>query len=100
MTTAADQVDALLAMPLFADVDEELLNGLRIEAQITDNTFEWEPGAAKREGLLQFLELRDEEVVTTQGTLATQFVIILHGQIKAVQARIGHEPYDHKTYGR
>lgn len=99
MTTAADQVDALLAMPLFADVDEELLNGLRIEARITDNTFEWEPGAAKREGLLQFLELRDEEVVTTQGTLATQFVIILHGQIKAVQARIGHEPYDHKTYG-
>ena len=61
MTAAADQVDALLAMPLFADVDEELLEGLRQEALITDGTFAWEPGAAPREGFLQFLELRDGE---------------------------------------
>lgn len=99
MTTAADQVDALLAMPLFADVDDELLDGLRTEAQITDGTYEWEPGAAPREGLLQFVELRDEQDVVTQGTLTTQFVVILHGQIQGMQARIGRETYKHKTYG-
>jgi len=99
MTAAADQVDALLAMPLFADVDEELLEGLRNEALITDGAFEWEPGAKPREGFLQFLELRDEEDVVAQGTLTTQFVMILHGQIKAVQARVGREPYHHKDYG-
>lgn len=99
MTAAADQVDALLAMPLFADVDEELLDGLRTEAQITDGTFEWEPGAKAREGFLDFLELRDEEEIVTQGTLTTKFVIILHGQIKALQARVGRDPYHHKDYG-
>lgn len=99
MTAAADQVDALLAMPLFADVDEDLLAGLRQEALITDGAFEWEPGAAPREGFLQFLELRDEEDIVTQGTLTTQFVIILHGQIKALQARVGRETYHHKDYG-
>tara|TARA_R110002096_G_scaffold31852_9_gene93003 strand:- start:660 stop:2216 length:1557 start_codon:yes stop_codon:yes gene_type:complete len=99
MTAAADQIDALLAMPLFADVDEDLLDGLRLEAQITDQTFEWEPGAAPREGLLQFLELRDDEDVVTQGTLTTQFIFILHGQINALQARVGRETYQHKTLG-
>ena len=39
MTAATDQVDALLAMPLFADVDEDLLEGLRTEALITDGAY-------------------------------------------------------------
>jgi Fe-S-cluster-containing dehydrogenase component/CRP-like cAMP-binding protein len=99
MTAAADQVEALLATPLLADVDDDLLEGLRNEALITDGTFEWEPGAKQREGFLQFLELRDQETVITQSTLTTQFVIILHGQIKAVQARIGRDPYHHHDYG-
>ena len=99
MTKSADQVNALLAMPLFADVDDELLEGLRTEALIAEKTFDWEPGAAPREGFLQFLELRDNENVVTQATLSTQFVIVLHGKIKAVQARAGHDAYEHKEYG-
>jgi len=99
MTAATDLVDALIATPLFADVDEDLLDGLRSEASITDGTFEWEPGAKEREGFLQFVELRDQEDVISQGTLTTSFVVILHGQIKALQARIGREPYHHKTLG-
>jgi Fe-S-cluster-containing dehydrogenase component/CRP-like cAMP-binding protein len=99
MTLAADNVDALLAMPLFADVDDELLDGLRAEADITDGTFEWEPGAAPREGFLTFCELRDGEVCVTQGELATKFVFILHGQIEALQARAGREVYRHRELG-
>jgi CRP-like cAMP-binding protein len=55
--------------------------------------------ARHRARFLQFLELRDEEDVVTQGTLTTQFVILLHGQIKALQARTGRETYHHKDYG-
>lgn len=99
MTAAAEQVDALLAMPLFADVDDELLEGLRQEAQITDGDFEWEPGASPREGFLEFLELRDGEEVVAQGTLTTRFVVILHGQVQALQARSGREVYRHRDLG-
>lgn len=99
MTLAAENVDALLAMPLFADVDDELLDGLRAEADITDGTFEWEPGSAPRAGFLEFVELGDEQVVVTQGELATKFVFILHGQIQCLQARAGREVYKHRELG-
>jgi Fe-S-cluster-containing dehydrogenase component/CRP-like cAMP-binding protein len=99
MTAAADQTNALLAMPLFEGVDEDLLDGLRTEASVTDGDYEWEPGTTPREGFIQFRELRGNEDVIVQGTLTTQFVIILHGQVEALQARSGRDVYHHKTYG-
>lgn len=94
-----DQVEALLASPLFQDVDDELLDGIRTEAEITEGTFTWEPGAAPREGFVHFRELADGEEVFAQGTLTTEFVVILHGCIQALQARGGRDPYLHREYG-
>ena len=47
MPLAAQQVDALLALPLFADVDDELLDGVRLEAQITDADYSWKTAARR-----------------------------------------------------
>ncbi len=100
MTAApAEQVEALLATPLFEGVDDELLDGIRTEATITDGTYQWEPGVARREGFVRFRELADGEEVVAQGTLTTEFVVILHGQIEALQARAGRDVYRHREYG-
>ncbi|HEB54386.1 MAG TPA: cyclic nucleotide-binding domain-containing protein [bacterium] len=99
MTSATEQVDALLALPLFRDVDDELLDGLRIEAAITDGVHAWEAGANPRAGLLRFADLADGEVVVAQGTLATSFVVVMFGQVQALQARSARDVYHHRDYG-
>jgi len=99
MPLATEQVDALLALPLFADVDDELLDGVRVEASIADGAYEWEAGSSQREGFLDFVELRDGEVTTTQGELATRFVVVLSGRVRCLQARAGTEAYQHRTFG-
>ena len=63
MPLAAQQVDALLALPLFADVDDELLDGVRLEAQITDGDYSWEDGCTPRDGFLRFVQLSEGDVV-------------------------------------
>ncbi len=95
----SDPADLLLATPLFADVDKKLLEGVRKECAITAGTFEWQPGVARRDGFVRFVDLRDGEVVVGQGDLATAFVVVLQGSIRAVQARPGHPPREHRTYG-
>ena len=100
MTAApAEQVEALLATPLFADVDDELLEGIRTEAAITEGTFAWGPGVSRREGFVRFRELADGEEIIAQGTLTTEFVVIMHGQVQVVQARGGRDPYRHRDLG-
>lgn len=109
MTAApADQVDALLATPLFADVDDELLEGIRTEATIAAGGF-WDEaeqadgdGAkrlARRDGFVHFREYADGETIVAQGTLTTEFVVVLRGRVEAVQARGGRDVYRHRDYG-
>ncbi|MEC8652263.1 MAG: cyclic nucleotide-binding domain-containing protein [Planctomycetota bacterium] len=95
MPLAAQQVDALLALPLFADVDDELLDGVRLEAQITDANYSWEDGCTPRDGFLRFVQLSEGDVVATQGELTTQFVVVLSGTVQCLQGRTGAEPYRH-----
>ncbi|MCA8967055.1 MAG: cyclic nucleotide-binding domain-containing protein, partial [Planctomycetes bacterium] len=100
MTSAsADQVEALLATPLFADVDDELLDGIRTEAAIADGSYTFEPGVARREGLVRFRDVADGEEIIAQGTITTEFAVILHGQVQALQARAGRDVYRHRDYG-
>ena len=66
-------------LPLFADVDDELLDGVRLEAQITDADYSWEDGCTPREGFLRFVQLSEGDVVATQGELTTQFVVVTRG---------------------
>ncbi|MFK7743193.1 MAG: cyclic nucleotide-binding domain-containing protein [Planctomycetota bacterium] len=99
MTAATEQIDALLAMPLFQDVDDELLDGLRTEAQIHDGLFEWEDGASPRPGFVRFVDAADGEVLIAQGTKTTEFAIVLHGQIDVLQARLGREPHRPQPLG-
>lgn len=96
MPLAAEQVDPLLALPLFADVDDELLGGVRVEAEIADGNYEWEEGATPRDGFVCFRELSDGDVLATQGELTTQFVVVLRGAVQCVQGRAGADPYHHR----
>ncbi|HEX5053227.1 MAG TPA: cyclic nucleotide-binding domain-containing protein [Planctomycetota bacterium] len=93
-------VDELLALPLFADVDKKLLEGVRKEASITAGTFEWAPGVARREGFVRFVALEDGQDIVRQGDLTTELVVVLSGRIEAVQARPGAPAYRHRTYGK
>ena len=95
MPLAAEQVDPLLALPLFAAVDDELLGGVRVEAEIADGNYEWEEGATPRDGFVCFRELSDGDVLATQGELTTQFVVVLRGAVQCVQGRAGADPYHH-----
>lgn len=99
MIPATEQIEALLAMPLFEDVDEELLDGLRTEASIRDGEFQWEPGTRPRDGFVRFDDVADGEVIVAQGTLTTEFVIVLHGQVDVLQARPGLEPWRPEPLG-
>lgn len=109
MTAApADQVEALLATPLFADVDDELLDGIRTEAAIAAGGF-WAEAEeadaqggkrlARRDGFVHFREFADGETILAQGTLTTEFVVVLRGRVEAVQARGGRDVYRHREYG-
>jgi Fe-S-cluster-containing dehydrogenase component/CRP-like cAMP-binding protein len=99
MTTAAASLETLLSTPLFDGVDDELLDGLRVEAKIRDGEYEWEPGSSPRAPFLTFHELREGDVLATQGELATSFVVVLHGHVQCVQARAGRDVYEHRRYG-
>ncbi len=99
MVTASAKMDALLATSLFDGVDDELLDGLRVEARITDGVHEWEPGSAPRAGFLTIHDLREGDVLATQGELATSFVVVLQGHVQCVQARAGRDVYEHRRYG-
>jgi len=99
MTTASPKMDALLATSLFDGVDDALLDGLRVEAKISDGVHEWEPGSAQRQGFVTIEELREGDVLFTQGELTTSFVVVLHGSIQCVQARAGRDVYEHRRYG-
>ncbi|MCB9876738.1 MAG: cyclic nucleotide-binding domain-containing protein [Planctomycetes bacterium] len=98
-SASAGQVEALLATPLFAGVDDELLDGIRTEAAIADGSYAFEPGVARREGLVRFRDVADAEEIVAQGTITTEFVVILHGQVQALQARSGRDVYRHRDYG-
>jgi anaerobic carbon-monoxide dehydrogenase iron sulfur subunit len=97
--TATPPIDELLALPLFQDVDKKLLEGIKKEAAITAGTFEWPAGVAKRAGFVQFREVAAGDVITAQGDLTTDFVIVLAGQVEALQARARNETYRHRSYG-
>ncbi|MBX3463732.1 MAG: cyclic nucleotide-binding domain-containing protein [Planctomycetes bacterium] len=87
---ASSPIDQLLATPLFADVDKKQLDGVRKEAAITDGTFEWAPGAARRAGFVRFLDAEPGTPIVAQGDLTTELFVVLAGNVEAVQARPRH----------
>ena len=89
MSNLAPTVDALLATPLFVDVDKKLLEAVRKEAAITDGTFEWAPGVARRAGFVRFVDFEAGEAIARQGDLTTELLVVLSGRVEAVQARPG-----------
>ncbi|MBL8728520.1 MAG: cyclic nucleotide-binding domain-containing protein [Planctomycetes bacterium] len=99
MPQSTTRVDELLATPLFADVDERLLEGVRKEAAITDGTFAWAPGVARREGFVRFVDVEAGAAIVVQGDLATELFVVLQGRVEAVQARPRRSPHTHKKYG-
>ncbi|MEO6596731.1 MAG: cyclic nucleotide-binding domain-containing protein [Planctomycetota bacterium] len=101
MTDATkDAIDQLLALPLFADVDKKLLEGVRKEAAITAGTFEWTPGVAVREGFVRFVTLGHGEDIVRQGDLTTELIVVLSGRIEAVLARPGSAAHRHRVYAK
>lgn len=100
MTATADSLQALLASPLFADVGDELLEAVRTEAAIGEGTYAWAENVAPRPGFVRFMTLQDGDEVVRQGDLTTDLVVVLAGQLEAVQARGGREPHRHRTYVR
>lgn len=93
-------VDDLLATPLFADVDQRLLEGVRKEAAITDGTFAWPAGVARRAGFVRFVDVEPGQPVVVQGDLTTDLFVVLQGRVEAVQARPRRSPYTHRSHGR
>ena len=93
-------IDDLLATPLFVGVDKKLLEGVRKEAAITDGTFEWAPGVARRAGFVRFLEVEAGEAIVRQGDLAPELFVVLQGRVEAVQAVAGRAPFTHRVVGK
>ena len=100
MSLRLPTVDDLLATPLFADVDKQLLDGVRKEAAITGGTFEWAPGVARRAGFVRFVDVEAGEAIVRQGDLAPELFVVLWGRVEAVQARPGLPPFAHRTAGK
>lgn len=100
MSSAADSLQALLASPLFGEVGDELLEAIRTEAAIADGSFAWADGVAARPGFVRFQTLQDGDEIVRQGDLTTDLVVVLTGQLEALQARSGREPHRHRTYVR
>jgi Fe-S-cluster-containing hydrogenase component 2/CRP-like cAMP-binding protein len=97
---ATTRIDDLLATPLFAGVDKRLLEGVRKEASITDGTFAWAPGVARREGFVRFVDVEAGEPIVVQGDLTTELFVVLQGKVEAVQARPRRGPHTHRKYAR
>lgn len=93
MTELAADVDGLLQTPLFADVDKKLLEAVRKEAAITAGTFEWPAGVARRAGFVAFRNVAAGETLVAQGDRTTELVIVLAGEVEALQARGGADVY-------
>lgn len=98
MSATDDPVEALMATPLFAEVGDELLAAVRTEAAITAGTFEWPASAAVRPGFVRFQTLADNAEIVVQGDLTTELIVVLSGQVEAVQARGGREVHRHRIY--
>ncbi|HEX6812514.1 MAG TPA: cyclic nucleotide-binding domain-containing protein [Planctomycetota bacterium] len=91
-------VDTLLSMPLFADVDKKLLEAVRKEAAITAGSFEWSAGVSKRPGFVRFLSPRTGDDLVRQGDLTTELMVVLSGRIEAIQVRVGGGTFRHREY--
>ncbi len=98
MTTAVGTLDALLATPLLEGVGDELLDAVRAEAAITAGTWQWPAGVAPRAGFVRFQTLQDGEEIVRQGDLTTELIVVLSGQIEALQSRGGREVFLHRPY--
>ena len=94
-----DHLAALFATPLFAGVDDDLLDGVRQEAAIADGTFEWKTGAARREGFVRAVAVDVGEVVVPQGELSTDLFVVLRGRVEALQARVRKDAVRHRDHG-
>jgi len=95
---STSQVDELLATPLFADLDKRLLEGVRKEAAITDGSFEWAPGVARRAGFVRFVDVDAGATIVAQGDLTTELFVVLEGRVEAIQARPRRSPHEHRKY--
>jgi Fe-S-cluster-containing hydrogenase component 2/CRP-like cAMP-binding protein len=98
MTTAVESLEALLATPLLEGVGDELLDAVRAEAAISAGTHVWPPNVAPRGGFVRFATLQDGEEVVRQGELTTELLVVLAGQVEAVQSRGGREVFVHRPY--
>lgn len=99
MSTAEDTLAALLATPLFAGVADELLDAVRTEAAIAAGRHDWPEGTAQRPGFVRFASVPAGGEIVRQGDLSTELVVVLDGDIEAVQARPGREPWCHARHG-
>jgi carbon-monoxide dehydrogenase iron sulfur subunit len=97
MTDDSD-VDALLATPLFADVADELLDAVRFEATAGSAGNPWPENAAPRAGFVQFRSYADNQEIVAQGDLTTELIVVLSGQVEAVQARGGRDVHRHRIH--
>ena len=100
MTATTAEVDALLAGPLFADAVPETIAAIRTEAAITAGEHAFGDGVAPREGFVRFVALRDEEDILRQGEMSTHLVVVVAGQLEAVQGIPGRDPHRHRMYVR
>jgi Fe-S-cluster-containing hydrogenase component 2 len=99
-TTAPSWLDDLLATPLFAGVDKRQLDGVRKEAAITDGTFAWTPGTARRAGFVRLVEVAPGAALVAQGDLCPELFVVLDGQVEVVQALPRRDPHVHRTLER
>lgn len=100
MADTPNDLEALLASPLFTGASEDSLAAVRAEAAIAAGTHEFPPGAARRDGFVRIVALRDEEEALRQDEMCTHLVVVLKGQMESLRAAAGREPFRHRIHVR
>lgn len=79
------QLKQLLALPLFALLDEDLVDALQFEAKLSAQPTGVAPDTPQRPGYVRFEHFEADEILINQGDFTTRFLVVLDGMVSALR---------------